>query len=300
MPTALDELTESTAAVAERVAPATVMIGRSGRGSGVVIAPDRVLTNAHNLRDRTTAVTFGDGRVEQAAVVGADAASDLVVLDVPTNDVVPLEWAERAPGVGAAVVAVARSRRGSRTTIGFVSAADRAFRGPRGRTISGGLEHTVPLARGSSGGPLTDLSGGLVGLNTHRLGEGFYLARAVDADLVARVSDLAAGRTPARAELGIAVAPADVAARLRRSVGLDERDGVLVRGVADGSPAATADLREGDLVVAAGGSTIGSVDDLHGVLDRTDPGAPLRLDVVRGADELTLEVHFGVPEDDGS
>ncbi len=67
MPTALDELTESTAAVAERAAPATVMIGRSGRGSGVVIAPDRVLTNAHNLRDRTTAVTFDDGRVEQAS-----------------------------------------------------------------------------------------------------------------------------------------------------------------------------------------------------------------------------------------
>ena len=92
------------------------------------------------------------------------------------------------------------------------------------------------------------------------------------------------------------MAPAAVARRLRRSVGLDERDGVLVRSVEDGSPADRATLRDGDLIVAAGAAPIASVDDLHAVLGGHDQEAPLELSIVRGADELTLVVEFGVAE----
>lgn len=60
--------------------------------------------------------------------------------------------------------------------LGFVASADRSFRGPRGRRIGGTFEHTAPLPRGSSGGPVLDLGGRLVGINTKRLGEGFYAA----------------------------------------------------------------------------------------------------------------------------
>ena len=73
------------------------------------------------------------------------------------------------------------------------------------------------MARGASGGPLADREGRVLGINTHRLGEGFYLAQVADADLVAKVHALAEGREPERAELGIAVAPPGVATRLRRS-----------------------------------------------------------------------------------
>ena len=149
------------------------------------------------------------------------------------------------------------------------------------------------MARGSSGGPLVDLQGRLVGLNTHRLGEGFYLAQAAEPDLVARITALVEGREPAGVELGIAVAPAGVARKLRRSVGLDERDGVLVRTVADESPAATADLRAGDLIVGAAGRPIESIDDLHAVLGAHDPAASLELAVIRGAEAVELTVSFG-------
>lgn len=291
--TLLQELSDTAATVAAQLAPSTVAIGRSSRGSGVVVAPGRVLTNAHNLRDRTTQVTFADGRVEQGRVLAADVGADLAVLEVDTGDADAVTWADEVPGLGAAVFALARGTAGERLTVGFVSGVRRAFRGPRGRRIEGGLEHTAPMARGASGGPLVDAAGRVVGINTHRLGEGFYLAQAAEADLVAKVQALAEGREPTRAELGIAVAPPGVAAKLRRSVGLDERAGVLVRGVAEGSPAAAADLREGDLIVAAGERAIEGVDELHAALAGHDTAHPLELTVVRGADELQLTVSFG-------
>ena len=287
----LAQLEAAAGRAAERAGSATVAIGRAPRGSGVVIAADRVLTNSHNLRDLTTQVAF-DGRTDQATVLAVDAASDLAVLEGATDGVEPLTWADRAPGVGAAVFAVARGARGTRLSVGFVSGTQRAFRGPGGRPIGGGLEHTAPMARGSSGGPLVDTSGALVGINTHRLGEGFYVAQAVDGALIERVAGLAEGVSPRRAELGIAVAPAEVARRLRRSVGLEERDGVLVRSVRDDSPAAHAGLREGDLIVRAGEQPIASVDQLHLALGAHDPSSPLTIGLLRGAEELDLEVDF--------
>src|SRR5947208_2218989 len=105
------------------------------------------------------------------------------------------------------------------------------LRGSGGRRIGGSLEHTAPLAPGSSGGPLLDADGHLVGLNTNRLGEGFYLALPADAALRGRVEALGRGESVSRPRLGIAVAPSRVASHLRQSVGLPARDGVLVREV---------------------------------------------------------------------
>ena len=121
--------------------------------------------------------------------------------------------------------------------------------------------------RGSSGSPLVDADGSVVGLSTHRIGDGFYLALPADEDLRARIDGLAEGGDHRRVVLGVGLAPAGVARRLRRSVGLPERDGLLVRGVDDGSPAAAAGLAEGDLLVAAGGRELREVDDLYDALD---------------------------------
>ena len=108
-------------------------IGRDGRGSGFVVAPGRVVTNAHNLRDRTTSVRFADGRTVQGTVTGSDVDGDLVVLDVDTGDVAALPWSDDAVGVGDVVVAVTAGRQRLRATWGQVTGAERGFRGPRGR-----------------------------------------------------------------------------------------------------------------------------------------------------------------------
>ena len=286
---ALEDLSAALRGVHDRAASGVVGIGRGVRGSGVVIADGRVLTNAHNLRGDEVTVTFRDGRSTRGTVRGVDGDGDLAVIDVDTSGASALAWSERELGVGDVVFGLGATGGGpARVTVGYVSAVERSFRGPGGAQIGGSVEHTAPLAPGSSGGPLVDADGRVVAINTNRIGEGFYLARPADAALRDRIDALARGESLARPRLGIAVAPPHVARRLRASVGLSERDGLLVRGVEDGSPAARAGIREGDLLVEAAGKPLDVPDALPQIL--AEAGLPIELRIVRGDDERTVSV----------
>ena len=129
-------------------------------------------------------------------------------------------------------------------------------------------------------------------MNTIRLGEGFYLAIPADDALKRRVDTLSKGETPKRLKLGVAIAPADVARKLRRAVGLPEAEGLLVRGVEEGSAAEGAGLKEGDLITQAGGKDVRTADDLYTALDAAASDGKLALNVLRGAEELTVNVEF--------
>jgi serine protease Do len=291
----LGELEQAVRQVAERVGPSVVGIGRGpGRGSGVVLADGLVATNAHNIRGEETTVVFGGDRSAVGRVAGVDVDADLAVIAVDTGGAPAIAWADDAgTRAGAAVFALANPGGQLRVTFGLVSAVDRAFRGPRGRRIAGSIEHTAPLPRGASGGPVVDADGRLLGIDTHRLGDGFYLALPADAELRRRLDALGRGEATARPRLGVGIAPARVARQLRRSVGLPERDGLLVRVVEDGGPADQAGLRTGDLLVEAGGRPLTDADELHEALDQVGEDQTLTLRVVRGTDELTVTVRFG-------
>jgi len=291
----LDELEQAVRQVAERVGPSVVGIGRGrGRGSGVVLADGLVATNAHNIRGEETTVVFSGDRSAVGRVAGVDVDADLAVIAVDTGGAPAITWAEERPDqVGAAVFALANPGGQLRVTFGLVSAVGRAFRGPRGRRIAGSIEHTAPLPRGASGGPVVDAAGRLLGLDTNRLGDGFYLALPADAELRQRLDALGRGEAAARPRLGIGIAPARVARQLRRAVGLPERDGLLVRVVEDGGPGDRAGLRTGDLLVEAGGRAVSDADQLYEVLDQVGEDQTLTLRVVRGTDELVVTVGFG-------
>jgi serine protease Do len=290
----LTELESSVREAAERTGPAVVGIGRGwGVGSGVVFASGRVLTNAHNLRHDEVTVTFADGRRESGRVAASDPDLDLAVIEVDTGDVEPVQWAPDGAEVpiGRAVLALANpGGRGLRVTPGFVSSTARSFRGPRGRRIAGAIEHTAPLPRGSSGGPLIDVEGRLLGINSVRVDGGLILAIPADTAVRERVDALGRGERPKAVRLGVAIAPPRAARRLRRAVGLPERDGLLVRAVEDGSPAATAGIERGDLIVAGAGKEIERVDALYEALDAARSEGTLELTIVRGADERTVTV----------
>lgn len=283
---------ETISGLAGTVGKAVVGVGRRRHvGSGIVIDQGMVLTNAHNIHSRQTTVTFADGRTETGNVTGVDIDGDLAVISVDTGDVVPIGWSDSGVGLGSPVVGLSNpGGRGLRVTVGYVSGVDRSFRGPRGRKISGSVEHTAPLLPGSSGGPIVDDTGRLLGVNTNRLGEGFYLAIAADEDLQARVVKLAEGETPQRRYLGVTVVPDFVARKMRRAVGLTEAEGVLVRDVAEGGAAAGAGIAEGDLIVKVGDMEVAGVDDLHDALAVVTPGVPFPVTLLRGADEVALMV----------
>jgi serine protease Do len=290
------ELEDFIAGAAQRVGPSVVGLGRGwGLGSGVVFAEGQVLTNAHNLRRDEVTVTFADGRQAEGEVAGVDRDLDLAVLSVDTAAVPAARWEPGGgPGIGTPVIALANpGGRGLRATLGFVSCEGRSFRGPRGRRVRDAVEHTAPLPRGSSGGPLVDADGNLLGLNSLRLDGGLILAVPATAAVKERVTLLGRGEAPARHRLGVAVAPPRVARRLRRAVGLPERDGLLVRAVEGDGPAARAGIERGDLIVAAGGREIDGADALYAALDGVLPaGGDLELAVIRGTEERSITVSF--------
>jgi serine protease Do len=289
----LAEASEFIASTAAKAGEAVVGLGPGWRGgSGVVVADGRVLTAAHNLRREQVSVVFADGRRERAEVLGVDRDVDLAVLAVDTAGIepIPVGGDDAVRGIGALVVGLARpGGRALRVTHGFVSTDQRETRGPRGRRIPA-IEHSAPLPRGSSGGPLLDANGNLIGVNVIRLDGGLIVAVDTVA-LAGEIERLGRGEAPTRRRLGVAVAPPHVARRLRRSVGLPDATGILVRGVEDNSPAANAGLERGDLLVELDGKPLERIDDLYGALDANSDA--LSLGVLRGADRRDVRIEFG-------
>ncbi len=291
MSSSLGDFSKAVTDVVNAVQASVVGVGPAG--SGVVVGDGLVVTNAHNVRGEV-AVTFADGRVATATVAGADLEGDLAVLSVDTSGSPTVTWSDGDVEVGEVVIGLGRpGGRSLRAGVGFITGLGLSFRGPEGRTVSGALEHSAPLAHGSSGGPVVDSEGRLVGINTHRPGEGFYLALPAGADLKARVDALARGESPRRVRLGVALAPPKAARHLRRAVGLPPRDGLLVHAVEESGPADRAGIRRGDLIVSVNGAPVTTVEELAATLVAAGEAGSADLVVVRGTDELAVAVNFG-------
>lgn len=290
----LAEVGTTIATVAEQLGEAVIGLGaRWGMGSGVVIDEGLVLTNSHNVEGDRARIGFADGRIEEGRVRSLEVDRDLALVDVDTGDTTPVSWAsdEVTVSVGTPVISCSNpGGRGVHVTIGFVSATDRSFRGPRGRRIRGGFEHTAPAVPGSSGGPVADIEGNLIGLNTRRMQHGFYIAQTADSDFKRHTEELRRGERSEPRRLGVGLAPAGVTRRLRSSMGLSDVEGLLVRYVEEGSPAATAGLVEGDVIVEAGGALATDLDDLHQAI--AGAGDSLELKLVRINDELSVVVEL--------
>jgi serine protease Do len=271
--------------ISSLVGPSVVSTGRGrARGSGFVVATDRVAVLRRSVGGDGPRVRIA-GSEQTATVVADDPRSGLALLEVRTGPLTPVQFAAPAPELGSNVFALGDPGTGLRITEGRVSAAPLEIRSATGGSLAA-LEHTAPLPRGTGGGPLLDEDGALVGVNVLRGDPGFILALATSVVQPSVERMLAGG--PQRTRLGVAVAPAPVAARLRRAVGLPEHDGVLVRDVEPGSLAEAAGVRTGDLLVRLGGTDLAAVPDLLDALETAGPSTPLEL--LRGAEELTLKL----------
>ena len=272
--------------IISQIGPSVARLGRgSRRGSGVVVAPDRVVVLSRSLAAEHDLEVVLGGAHETGQVVGTDRSAGVSLVQVTTGDARPLEWAQAIPAPGEVVYALGDPGPVSGSPRAAVSAAPVHLRGLGGRPLSG-IEHTAPLPRGCGGGPLVNADGALVGLNALRTDPGFLVASGAVTVRPAIERMLAGASEPE--PLGVAIAPARVARRLRQAVGLPKR--MVLVGVLPGSVAERAGLSVGDLIVRLGEAAVATPDELLGGLERIAGRVPVG--VVRGVDELELEAVF--------
>jgi S1-C subfamily serine protease len=287
---------------------------QESQGSGFVYDTEgHVITNAHVVEGATSVkVLFADGSTYTATVVGTDASSDVAVIEIEAaaSQLRPLTLGDSSKvRVGDEVVA-AGSPFGLATTVtsGIVSALNREIISPDNTPIEGAIQTDAAINHGNSGGPLFDVQGRVIGVNSQiesdsggNEGVGF----AVPSNTVALIaSQLIESGTARHAQLGVTVVtiPAQAAARLGSAAG------VAVGSVQAGSAADTSDLKAatgtrtidgttyptgGDVVVAIDGVAVTTAEQLRGIIDGHRVGDSVELTVVRGGKTRTVSVRLG-------
>jgi len=291
--TQLAALSESIERVVQAASPSVVSVEHQrGQGSGLVVASDGyVVTNSHVVRGaRELVVGLGPGERVHAELVGDDPASDLAVLRVAQHGLPSLTLLEeRHLRVGQLVLAIGNPLHFDRSvSLGIVSAIDRTLPAGRGRGLEGLVQTDAAINPGSSGGPLLDAGGVAVGITTAVIPMARGLGFAIPAHTVSWVTAmlLKEGRIE-RPRIGVGARGVELSPA--RAALLGQARAVEVLEVATGEPADRAGLRAGDLVLAADGVSVGSVDDLVRklVLSR---GADLTLEIFRNGQRTKLEV----------
>jgi len=255
--------------IAERVRRFTVLVqpGRRGSGSGVLWSTDGlIITNAHVARGPRAQVTLWDGREFHAEVAARDARRDLAALRISATQLVAASSRDSSQ-VRSGEIALAVGN-----PLGFLGALATGVVHGVGPLYPLGsrswVQSDVRLAPGNSGGPLTDVQGRVMGINSMVAGR---LALAVPSNDVRRFLQGQAKRS----WLGVTITPVRLPRESRQSFGL------LVLGIVPGSPAANASLLPGDILLGAEESEFHTVDDLADTLENSS-GSLLRAEFLRG------------------
>jgi S1-C subfamily serine protease len=270
---ALDAYSRIVTGVATSLLPSVAALSvrtsrGAGAGSAVTFTDDGfLLTNAHVVNGASGGISsFADGTETKFDVVGADPLSDLAVVRVhhPGAPAAPLGNADNLK-IGQLVVAVGNPMglAGS-VTAGVVSGLGRSLPardGRRVRIIDSVIQTDAALNPGNSGGALADSTGTVVGINTAVAGYGLGLAVPINSTTRTIIGELVASGRVRRAWLGVAGVPAPLPPQLASR--LDQKIGLRVVEVVPGSPAGTAGIYLGDILISAGGQPLGTVQALQ-------------------------------------
>ncbi|HLG45722.1 MAG TPA: trypsin-like peptidase domain-containing protein [Reyranella sp.] len=292
---ALDAYSRAVISVVDRVGPAVVRVerladGRNsplGVGSGVVIAGDGlVLTNSHVVGGASRArLSFADGNVREARVLGDDPDTDLALLrtELPAGTPSARLGDSQALRRGQLVVAIGNPLGFESTvTAGVVSALGRSLRAQSGRLIDDVIQTDAALNPGNSGGPLVSNLGEVVGINTAMIQRAQGICFAVASNTaVFVVSEFIAHGRVRRAHIGIAAETVPLPRRIGLATGAGAR-AIRVSEVEKGGPAAAAGVQPGDLLLSVDGTPIEGADALIRLLNAERIGKATTLAVLRG------------------
>ena len=267
-----------------------------GIGSGFIISPDgTILTNAHVVKDASeVTVKLTDRREFKAKVIGVDPQTDIAVLKIDANNLPSVKLGDsKNLEVGNWVVAIG-SPYGfeNSVTSGIVSATSRSL--PDGTYVPF-IQTDVAVNPGNSGGPLFNLQGEVVGINSQiysRSGgyQGLSFAIPIDTAMQVKAQLVKYGKVT-RGRLGVTIQ--EVNQSLANSFGMDRAQGALVSSVEDGSPAEKAGVKPGDVVLKVDGEAIQRSIDLSSHIAAMKPGSKATLDVWRNGKPRELSVVIG-------
>jgi len=304
----LDAYSRAVVSAAETVSPAVVKIDvrrrlrtqqgvreAQGSGSGFIFTSDGlILTNSHVAGGASKLlVSLNDGATADADVIGDDPHTDLALIRVSGNRLpMAVLGTSRGLRVGQLAIAIGNPYGFECTvTAGVVSALGRTLRAQSGRLIDDVIQTDAALNPGNSGGPLVNSQGEVIGVNTAIIAaaQGICFATAIDTAKVVVGQLLRHGRVR-RGYIGVAGQNTPLSRRLVRHFELPVDTGVRVLSVEPGSPAQSAALQEGDLIVAWDGQPVSSIDALHRLLTEDHLDRSAEVTVLRRTQKLTLRI----------
>lgn len=306
----LDSYSATVTGVVKNVASAVVHIRvtkivqdpRSGKsveqpafGSGFVISTDGyIVTNNHVVEDTTSImVTFIDGAEVSASLIGTDPSTDLAVIKVYGGDLKPLQFANSAllePGQIAIAIGNPLGLQHTVTT-GVVSATGRSLRAINGRLIDEIIQTDAAMNPGNSGGPLLNSEGKVIGVNTAVISAAQGLCFAVSSNLTTYiVGKLILNGKVKRAQIGVAAQTVSLTQRMIEVNQLRTKTGVYVYEINNRSEITNHQLHDGDIIVGFDGNAVGTVDNMHKLLNETVIGKEVSLVILRGGRRQTINV----------
>jgi S1-C subfamily serine protease len=268
---------------ARRRLPATGIVWAA---SGVIVTSNHVVE-----RDDNISVCLPDGKTVPATLAGRDPSTDLAVLRVQATGLQASAQADvDSLRVGHLVLALGRPGESVLSTLGVISALGGGWHTPAGGPVDHYVQTDVVMYPGFSGGPLVDMAGQVIGLNTSGVLHGVSLA--VPAPTLRRVVDalLTRGRI-ARGYLGVGAQPVRLSAALSEQ--LNQETGLLLMSVEPGSPADQAGLLQGDTLVGLEGQPLRQMDDLMTLLSGDRVGQSVSMRIVRGGKVQDVSVTIG-------
>jgi S1-C subfamily serine protease len=292
----LTALSNAMADAVEKASAFTVLVDARRRmpASGIAYTPDLVLTADHIVeRDEDIHILLSNGERISARLAGRDPGDDLALLRIDARMLVAAEPAAQPARLGQLALAIGRpSEEGIQASLGIVSAIGGQVRTDRGSLLEQYIRSdTIPYP-GFSGGPLIDVDGRVLGLNTSGVARG--VALTIPVALAWRAAEvLAQHGAIRRGYLGIRSQPVEIGPAQRLTLGREQEVGLLLVGIEDESPASAAGLLVGDILVGLGGETISDPDHLLARLAGDIVGKSVPVEILRGGQPVAVQVRIG-------
>lgn len=305
-----DAYSRAVVSASEKVSPSVVKIeveqktrkvkgreypGQGGNGSGFIFTPDGfILTNGHVVHSANRInVVMQDGGSYEADLIGEDPDTDLAVVRINAPNILSVALGTSSElKVGQLAIAIGNPYGFQSTvTAGVISALGRSLRAKSGRLIDDVIQTDAALNPGNSGGPLVDSRGIVVGVNTAAIlsAQGLCFAIAIDTAKFVASRLIRYGKVR-RSYIGMAGQNVSVARRIAHYYDLPNKNGIQVISMDQDSPAMSAGLKEGDIIVSFAGQRVDGIDELHRLLTEEKVGTRHPVVIIRRNERLELGI----------